>query len=56
MIDIGGFTMDYMLLEKGMILWNYTDSTGKGVISMYQRNRYEYSVSKYSAATEPVSR
>lgn len=37
MIDIGGFTMDYMLLEKGMILWNYTDSTGKGVISMYQR-------------------
>ena len=27
----------YMLLEKGMILWNYTDSTGKGVISMYQR-------------------
>lgn len=37
MIDIGGYTLDYMLLEKGMILWNYTDSTGKGVISMYQR-------------------
>ena len=37
MIDIGGYTLDYMLLEKGIILWNYTDSTGKGVISMYQR-------------------
>ena len=37
MIDIGVYTLDYMLLEKGMILWNYTDSTGKGVISMYQR-------------------
>lgn len=37
LLDIGGFTLDYMLLEKGMISWEYTDSTGRGVISMYQR-------------------
>lgn len=37
LLDIGGFTLDYMLLEKGMISWEYTDSTSKSVISMYQR-------------------
>ena len=37
LLDIGGFTLDYMLLEKGMISWDYTDSTDRGVISMYQR-------------------
>lgn len=37
LLDIGGFTLDYMLLEKGMIAWKYTDSTDRGVISMYQR-------------------
>lgn len=37
LLDIGGFTLDYMLLEKGLISWEYTDSTNRGVISMYQR-------------------
>ena len=37
LLDIGGFTLDYMLLEKGIISWEYTDSTSRGVISMYQR-------------------
>lgn len=37
LLDIGGFTLDYMLLEKGNISWEYMDSTSRGVISMYQR-------------------
>ena len=35
-LDIGGFTLDYMLLRFGKIDWNIVDSMPMGVITMYR--------------------
>lgn len=36
-VDIGGFTMDYLLLRKGNIDMDYTDSLENGVILLYNK-------------------
>lgn len=36
MLDIGGFTFDYMLLRHGRIDWDVVDSMPMGVITMYR--------------------
>lgn len=36
-IDIGGFTLDYMVMRRGVLDPEYTDSLEKGVIILYQK-------------------
>ena len=51
MIDIGGFTVDYMLLRYGRLEIEHVDSLENGVICLYN-NIKPYIRQKYSILLE----